>query len=57
MTEHRGVISTDRARQGHWGRRVLMVLIGGLVLAGVVWAGVEIWGEQIDRPAASDAGG
>ena len=50
-------ISTDKARQAGWGRPVLLVLIVGLLLAMVVWAGVEIWGEQIDAPAADNPGG
>jgi hypothetical protein len=36
---------------------VLVVLIVGLLLAMVVWAGVAIWGEQIDAPAADNPGG
>lgn len=51
------IISADRARQGGWGRPVLIVLIVGLLLALGAWAGVEMWGEQIDAPAADDAGG
>lgn len=44
-------IPTDEARQGRWGWKVLMVLVGGLLLAMVVWAGVEFYGEAIDPPA------
>ncbi len=44
-------ISTDRARQGPRGRHVLMILIGGLILAMVAWAGVEFYGEEIDQGA------
>lgn len=44
-------IPTDEARQGRWGWQVLMVLVGGLLLAMVVWAGVESYGEAIDPPA------
>ena len=50
-------IPTDKARQGSPGRPVLMVLIVGLLLAMGVWAGVEVWGEYIDAPAAGDASG
>jgi hypothetical protein len=50
------IIPTDKARQGGRGRPVLVVLIVGLLLAMGVWAGVELWGEQIDAPAADDAG-
>lgn len=47
------IVPEEKARQGRWGRQVLMVLIGGLGLAMIVWAGVELYGEAID-PAASD---
>ncbi|MBS3650533.1 hypothetical protein KEU06_18105 [Pseudaminobacter sp. 19-2017] len=50
-------IRTDKARQAKTGRPVLIVLIVALLLAMVVWAGVEIWGEQIDNPAADAASG
>ena len=48
-------ISTDRARQGPRGRKVLMVLVGGLILAMIVWAGVEFYGEEIDQGANQPA--
>jgi hypothetical protein len=41
------VVPTDKARQGHWGRHVLVILIGGLILALIVWGLVEIYGEAI----------
>jgi hypothetical protein len=41
-------ISTNRARQGLLGKPVLMVLIGGLLLAVVAWTAAEKWGESID---------
>ena len=50
-------IRTDKARQAGTGRPVLVVLLVGLLLALIVWGGVEIFGEQIDTPAADDAGG
>lgn len=46
-------VPTNKARQGRLGRQVLYVLLGSLILAMVVWAGVEMYGEQIDRPAAA----
>ena len=46
-------IPTDKARQGGWGRPVLIVLVVGLLLAMGAWAGVELWGEQI-APAADN---
>jgi hypothetical protein len=45
-------IPTDRARQGKWGRHVLLVLLGALALAAVAWLGVELYGESIDPPAS-----
>ena len=41
------------ARQGVLGRPVLMVLIGGLVLAAIAWAIVGEYGEAIDDDAAT----
>lgn len=38
------VLSAREARQGRLGRPVLMVLLGSLVLAGIVWFGLEVWG-------------
>jgi len=45
---------TDRVRQGRWGYQVLMVLVGGLVLAMIAWAAAEFYGEAIDPPAATE---
>ena len=42
-------VSPKKARQGREGMPVLLVLIGGLLLAGIVWAGVEIYGGFIDE--------
>jgi len=41
--------TATEARQGRYGKPVFMVLVGGLVLAMIAWAGVEMWGESIDR--------
>ena len=51
------IFQTNKARQGRWGYQVLMVLIAGLALAGIVWLGLEFYGEAIDtqstdQPAA-----
>ena len=46
------IIPTDRARQGHWGTHLLIILIVALVLAFVVWGAVEIYGQMIEPPAA-----
>jgi hypothetical protein len=51
------IVPTNKARQGGPGRPVLFVLIISLLLAGVVWAGVEIWDETMDLPAADEPGG
>ncbi|HTV69464.1 MAG TPA: hypothetical protein VMF90_13095 [Rhizobiaceae bacterium] len=40
-------ISGDKARQGGLGRHLLLILIGGLILALAVWGGVEIYGTII----------
>ena len=50
-------VSTDKARQGRLGRPVLVVLVVALLLAMAVWAGLEMWGEQIDATASDDASG
>lgn len=41
------------ARQGLLGRPVLMVLIAGLILAAVAWAGAEMFGEATDNDAVT----
>lgn len=41
------IVPTEKARQGSWGRPVLIVLVVALVLAMVAWAGVEIYGQMI----------
>lgn len=43
------IIPADKARQGRWGWRVLIVLIAGLLLAFAVWGGVYFYGESIDN--------
>lgn len=49
-------IPTDKARQGRRGRQVLMVLICALVLAALVWVGVEFYGRTIEPTAPPTAG-
>jgi hypothetical protein len=51
MAQDPETISPREARQGSKGRPVLIVLIAGLILAVIAWAGSEIWGESIDRDA------
>lgn len=46
-------ISAEKARQGRWGIHTLIILVCALILAGIVWAGVEIYGEHLaSQPAA-----
>jgi hypothetical protein len=49
------VETATEARQGSWGAPVLKVLIAGLVLAMVAWAGAEWWGESTAPPAEQTA--
>ena len=42
-----------QSRQGFLGRPVLMVLVCGLVLAAIAWAGAEMYGESTDNDAAT----
>ena len=41
------VVSTDKARQGRSGHRVLMILVAALVLAAAAWGGAELYGVVI----------
>lgn len=52
-TEKVVVATPFEARQGLLGRPVLMVLIGGLVLAAVAWAIAGGYGEAIDKDAST----
>lgn len=46
-------VQTNRARQGRWGVHTLIILVCALVLAGIVWFGVEIYGQHLaNEPAA-----
>ncbi|WP_206640985.1 hypothetical protein [Rhizobium leguminosarum] len=47
--------SATDARQGRYGKPVLTVLIGGLVLAMAAWGAAEVWGESIDTDTKSTA--
>lgn len=42
-------VPPKRARQGREGFPVLLVLLGGLVLAGLAWVVVEMYGVFIDE--------
>jgi len=57
--DHHEVVETaTEARQGSFGRPVLMVLVAGLILAFIAWGAAEYWGESIDvdpKPTASTA--
>ena len=43
-----------KARQGGLGLPVLLVLIGGLILAAVAWWGAEIYGVLIETDQTMD---
>jgi hypothetical protein len=46
-------IEPVKARQGRWGTHVLTILVCSLILAGIVWFGVEIYGQHLaNEPAA-----
>jgi hypothetical protein len=46
-------IKPVKARQGRWGTHVLIILVCSLILAGIVWFGVEIYGQHLaNEPAA-----
>lgn len=49
------VETATEARQGSWGAPVLKVLIAGLILAMVAWAGAEWYGESTAPPAERTA--
>ena len=48
-------VLTDKARQGHWGRHMLIVLVAALLLSAAAWMAAEIYGAAIapSRPAVS----
>jgi len=46
------IVPTDKARQGHWGSHVLLILIIALILVFIVWGAVEIYGRMIEPPAS-----
>ena len=50
------VIEPEKARQGRKGWRILIVLVCGLLLAMLVWWGVETFGKMIapDEPIGSE---
>lgn len=44
-------VRSEKAKQGRWGGHVLLILIGGLALAMLVWAVVEFYGTAISPDA------
>ena len=52
VPSNRNVKETGKeARQGPLGKPVLLVLIGGLLLAVIAWGGAELFGESTDNKA------
>lgn len=49
------VVSPTDARQGNQGFPVVVVLVAGLILAVVAWAGVEMWGQHIEPDKSQTA--
>ena len=50
------IVSTDEARQGRWGRHVLIVLVAALLLAAVAWVAAEFYGDGHRSAAAGRFG-
>lgn len=50
------IVPEEKARQGRWGRQVLVVLIAGLVLAFIAWGLVELYGRAIEPEQGSTTG-
>lgn len=50
------IIPEEKARQGRWGRHVLMILVAGLLLAFIVWGLLEIYGQAIEPPGGGTVG-
>ena len=48
-------IPAEKVRQGQSGQRVFAILAIALVLAGVVWLGLEFWGETIDSATVENS--
>lgn len=49
------IIDAQKARQGRRGRQVLVVLVVGLILAGIAWGGVAVYGHYLQTPATDNA--
>ncbi|TXI00154.1 MAG: hypothetical protein E6Q76_18845 [Rhizobium sp.] len=47
-------LTATEARQGIRGTHLFTVLVTALVLAAIVWAGVEIWGHYIEPRSAEN---
>jgi hypothetical protein len=48
-------IGSEKAKQGKWGSPVLLVLIGGLLLAGIAWGIAEMFGEATEPTPALES--
>jgi hypothetical protein len=47
-------IEPEKAKQGRWGWHVLAILVVGLILAVIVWIGLEYYGEKIDKTVPAE---
>ncbi len=47
--------TATEARQGSYGKPVLLVLVGSLVLAMIAWSAVEFWAEVVDKDPQTTA--
>ena len=53
--EPRKQLSATQARQGARGTHLFKVLVGALLLAAIVWVGLEVWGRYIEPGKAGGA--
>lgn len=49
-------VSAREARQGRRGIQIFFVLVVGLLLAAIVWLGLEFYGEAIDTGSVEQPG-
>ncbi|MBN9076227.1 MAG: hypothetical protein J0H84_08380 [Rhizobiales bacterium] len=46
-------IRAEKAKQGRWGMHALLILVCALILAGIAWFGVEMYGEHLAKEPAA----